>query len=222
MNWQSVLYILPGIILGLTVHEFCHAFAAYKLGDSTAKDQGRLTLNPIKHIDIIGLLFIIIARFGWAKPVQFNPDNLRHPKRDKAIIAAAGPLANLLLALLLIYIIKGYELINARVFFAGNYELFGILNSEAAMIVLFIVLQAIWINLGLFIFNLLPLPPLDGSHIFLMFLNLPYETEVKIMKIVAPLLFIIIIIQQWTGITILPVGRAVGWIMSLFFPELMY
>ena len=77
MNLQNILYTLPGIIIGLTVHEYCHALAAYKLGDHTAREMGRLTLNPLKHIDPIGFLFIIIAGFGWAKPVQFNPENLR-------------------------------------------------------------------------------------------------------------------------------------------------
>src|SRR5215510_6279424 len=106
MDWKSILYSTPGILLGLTVHEFCHAFCAWKLGDSTARDQGRITLNPLKHIDIIGFLFIIFAGFGWAKPVQFNPHNLAHPRRDKALIAAAGPLSNFILGVIFIHIFK--------------------------------------------------------------------------------------------------------------------
>ena len=108
MNWQNILYALPGIIIGLTVHEFCHALAAYKLGDHTAREMGRLSFNPLKHIDLIGFLFIIFAGFGWAKPVQFNPENLSHPRRDKAIIAAAGPLSNLVLALVFIALVRGW------------------------------------------------------------------------------------------------------------------
>ena len=91
MNLQNILYTIPAILLALTIHECSHALCAWKLGDNTARDQGRITLNPLKHIDIIGFLFIMIAGFGWAKPVQFNPQNLKHYRRDRALIAAAGP-----------------------------------------------------------------------------------------------------------------------------------
>ena len=215
-NFTEILYVLPGIILGLTVHEFCHAFSAYKLGDSTAKDQGRLTFNPIKHIDPIGFLFIIIARFGWAKPVQFNPANLKHVRRDKAIIAACGPLSNFLLAVVLIYTVKGYQALIFHSYVSENWDLFEFLSSEIFQHVLLIILHAIFINLGLFIFNLIPLPPLDGSHIVFSGLNLKPETEYRIMKIGTPLLFIIIIIQNWTEITILPIGFLINAILGLF------
>jgi len=201
MNIQNILPALPGILIGLTVHEFCHAMAAYKLGDSTAKDQGRITFNPIKHIDPIGFLFIIFAGFGWAKPVQFNPENLRNLRRDKAIIAVAGPLSNLVLALVFIGILRLWRENSIP------------LPSEALFMVVF---RAAIINIGLFVFNLLPIPPLDGSHIAFSGLNLSMETQYRFMKIGAPLLFGIIIIQNFTNITILPIGPVILAIFRFF------
>src|SRR5664280_3033380 len=95
------LKFLPGIILGLTVHEYCHALVAHFCGDSTSKDQGRVTLNPLKHIDPLGFIMLIFVGFGWAKPVQFNEQNLRNPKTDVIKIALAGPLSNAVIAMLL-------------------------------------------------------------------------------------------------------------------------
>ena len=205
IDWQSTLYSLPGILLGLTVHECCHALCAWKLGDSTAKDQGRITLNPIKHIDLIGFIFILFAGFGWAKPVQFNPQYLRHPRRDKALIAAAGPLSNLALGLVFILIVKG------MVFLIG---LFSAAASDFHLVLFNLLLYAAIINFGLFVFNLIPLPPLDGSHIVFSGLNLSPETEYRIMRIGGPLLFIILIIQNRTDITILPIGKIVSIIVD--------
>ena len=207
MDLQRILYYLPGVILGLTVHEFCHALCAYKLGDGTARDQGRLTLNPIKHIDIIGFLFILFAGFGWAKPVEFNPENLHNLRRDKALIAAAGPLSNLALGILLSLLLK------AMLYFLGNDTIgFSVFVEH----LFYILLYAASINFGLFIFNLLPIPPLDGSHIIFSGLNLGIETEIKIRKIGMPVLFLILIAQNYFKITILPIGIAVNALLGLF------
>jgi len=204
---ERILYLLPGILLGLTLHEFFHAFCAWKLGDNTARDQGRLTLNPIKHIDLIGFLFIIFAGFGWAKPVQFNPENLRYLRRDKALIAAAGPLSNLVLGILLCLIIKAMN----------NYYSGSEVVPSALMQNIYIVLYyAASINFGLFIFNLLPIPPLDGSHIVFSGFNIPIETEERIRSIGMPVLFLILIIQNYAGITIIPIGRFIAFMMNFF------
>jgi Zn-dependent protease len=220
MNWQNIINSLPGIILGLTLHEFCHAWASYKLGDTTARDMGRLTFNPLKHIDPLGFLFIIFAGFGWARPVQFSPANLKKPRRDKALIAAAGPLSNFLLALVFILLVKAYLALGEHFYISENWELFSLINSSFFVILMRIILQAVVINLGLFVFNLIPIPPLDGSHILFSGLNLKNETESQIMKIGAPLLFIIIIIQNRTSLTILPIGNLVRVMLNFFIPEL--
>jgi Zn-dependent protease len=206
MDWQRIVYSVPGVLIGFTVHEFFHAFTAYKLGDNTAKDQGRLTLDPIKHIDPIGMLFVIFAGFGWARPVQFNPGALKHPKRDTALIAAAGPLSNLVLGIVFIVMIRLLLL-----FPAGNRTAGDILEY-----VIEILFYCAFINVGLFVFNMLPIPPLDGSHIFLSGLNLSPETEQRIMRIGTPVLFLIFILQSSTGLTILPIGGIVSAIVRLF------
>lgn len=151
-NIERILTLLPGIIIGLTVHEFSHAWVAHLSGDSTSKDQGRITLNPLKHIDLMGFIFLIFAGFGWAKPVQFNEENLRK-KTDVIRIALAGPLSNALLAIALSII---FVIIPFSLSYPSNIALQTALNMFK---------YAIFINWGLFIFNLIPLPPLDGSHL---------------------------------------------------------
>lgn len=197
MSLQSTLFALPGILLGLTLHEFCHAFCAWKLGDNTAQEQGRLTLNPLKHIDIIGFLFILIAGFGWAKPVQFDPEKLKNFRRDKAMIAAAGPLSNFALGIILAVIVK------LIIMFLWD----NVSESDFIFTLVNVIFIAAKINFGLFIFNLLPIPPLDGSHIAFSGLNISTEQEIKIRKIGMPLLLLIIVIQNSTNITIIPIGN---------------
>ena len=145
-----MLYLLPFIIIALTVHEFAHAFTAYKLGDETPKMQGRVTLNPIAHLDALGTLMIVLSMLagfgiGWGKPVSFNPYNLKHPKRDTGIIAAAGPISNILMALVgfLFLIINNYYLISS------------------------LAVSFILMNIVLAIFNLIPIYPLDGFNVVL-------------------------------------------------------
>ncbi|MBK9390181.1 MAG: site-2 protease family protein [Bacteroidetes bacterium] len=150
-----ILKFLPGIVLGLTVHEFCHAWVAHKCGDSTSKDQGRITLNPLKHIDLLGFIMLIVAGFGWAKPVQFNEENLRNPKYDVMKIAVAGPLSNAVTAMILSILLSIYTVIIPAY------------PGQILQIISEVFLYAIYINWGLFIFNLIPIPPLDGSHLLL-------------------------------------------------------
>jgi Zn-dependent protease len=149
----NILKLLPGIILGLTVHEYCHALMAQWCGDNTSKDQGRLTLNPLKHIDPLGFIMLIVAGFGWAKPVQFNEQNLRNPKSDVLKIAIAGPMANAITAILL------------SIIFVFSKRLLPGYPGYTMQIIFDILLDGIYINWALFVFNLIPIPPLDGSHL---------------------------------------------------------
>jgi len=111
---RRILEFLPGIILGLTVHEFSHAYMARRCGDMTSDEQGRVTLNPLKHIDPLGFIMLLVAGFGWAKPVQFNESNLKNPRRDVIKIAIAGPVSNALLAIVLsaLYVLLQYFITN--------------------------------------------------------------------------------------------------------------
>jgi len=200
----NMLYSLPAVIIGLTIHEFSHAFMANKLGDTTAKDHGRLTLNPMRHIDIFGLLFLIVAGFGWAKPVQFNPKKMKSPRRDKVLIALAGPVSNLLIGIVFILFIKIF--LHIAVYLSeAQYE-----------VILYFLLSIIYINLGLFIFNILPLPPLDGSHIFFSGISISVETQAKYTKYGSYILIIILLIESVFKISILPIGKIVSFIVELF------
>lgn len=200
-----MLYSLPGVIIGLTVHEFSHAFVAAKLGDDTARAQGRITLNPFYHIDPVGMIFILFAGFGWAKPVQFDMRKLKSPKRDRILIALAGPLSNLILGILFLFIIK--------LFFAFSYSLPDMVYEILLRLLFYISV----INLGLFIFNMLPIPPLDGSHVFLSGLNLSSEVERNITKYGTLALFVIIIIENRSGIDLIPISTFTNWIVNIFF-----
>ena len=198
LNIVSMFMALPGIVIGLTVHEYSHAFAAWKLGDTTARDQGRLTLNPLRHIDPLGFLFLIVAGFGWAKPVAFDKSRLARPRRDEAIIAAAGPLSNLALALLVSVAIK--LLLSAFPYTgAGPYAT-----------VLDLLLRLVYINYALFVFNLIPIPPLDGSHILFTMIDIPAALEAKLYRYGTLALFAVVIIDNRTELDLLPIGKLVG------------
>jgi len=175
----SILLSLPAVLLSLSVHEFFHAFAAYKLGDKSQKYMGRLTLNPLKHIDPIGFIALLVLRAGWAKPVQVDSRYFDNPKKAMAITSLAGPASNFLLAFICTFLFVLFE----RIGFL--FSLFSI--STPYYIFCLIVYFMIPINLGLGIFNLIPIPPLDGSKILYSFLPnrviykiLPYEKYIQL------------------------------------------
>lgn len=146
---QDAIYLIPSILLALSFHEWAHAYAAYKMGDPTAQANGRLTLNPLRHIDPIGLLFLLLFRFGWAKPVPINPRNFNRPRRDEIIVSLAGVATNLILAFLTMGI---YSFCVIKLNFYNN--------------ILMQFLSVFYsLNLGLCIFNLIPIYPLDGYHV---------------------------------------------------------
>ena len=202
-DWERILAALPGVVVGLGLHEWAHAFTAWKLGDLTAKAEGRVSFNPLRHLDPLGLLFIVVMGFGWAKPVRFSPDSLARPRRDRAIIAAAGPLSNLVLGLAVLSSLK-----LASLYIAGFY-----LPLMAAKILFY----AASVNLGLFVFNILPLPPLDGSHILFSGMRLEAQTESRMLKFGALALILVIIVESNTGVNILPIGAFVDMVFELFF-----
>ncbi|MBQ1855795.1 MAG: site-2 protease family protein [Anaerovibrio sp.] len=162
-NLMSIIAGLPGLLLALVLHEYAHARVAVAMGDFTPKLTGRLTLNPMAHIDPIGLLMLLVARFGWAKPVMVNPRNFRDMKKGNILVALAGPAANFLTAFVTLFIMM--------VLFK-----FGMLNTVGIKTVLSMI---VLFNINFGIFNLIPLPPLDGSKILLEFL--PGELAYKYM-----------------------------------------
>ena len=202
----GLLMSAPGVLVAITFHEFAHGLAAYKLGDNTAKDEGRLSLNPMDHLDPIGTVMLLVAGFGWGKPVHVNPTNYTRKmsmEKGEAMVSAAGPIMNIILALI-------FTLIYSALYkFAGAF----ISGSTVGYVVAGIIGSAITINIGLGVFNLIPLPPLDGSKIIKPFL--PYkakewfENNEQIFYIV----FIVIWISGIAGEIITP---AISGISSLF------
>lgn len=147
---QRLVLQIPALLLAVTIHELSHALVAERLGDPTARQQGRITLNPLPHIDPLGAIAFVLAGFGWAKPVPVNAYNLRNPRRDMALVAVAGPISNFLVAFIGLV---AFRLVARHV--------------EAPFIadpVLGVLRYVYLFNLGLGIFNLIPLPPLDGGH----------------------------------------------------------
>jgi Zn-dependent protease len=211
MDFIWIMKSIPAAVIGLTVHECAHAWIAYLCGDSTAKDEGRITLNPIKHIDPLGFILIVIAGFGWAKPVHFTPENLRNKHRDEILIALAGPVSNFLLALLFLVV--------GRILFLFPY--FGASGIGLDIVRLFVLWGVI--NFGLFVFNLIPIPPLDGSHLYTTFLkSISEKLLIAAYKIGTWGLLIIIIVQNRLEIEIIPLSPLIRGITKFFLQLLSF
>ena len=177
--WTYVARILVVILL-LPAHELAHGYIAYKMGDPTAKNMGRLTLNPIKHIDPLGFLMLLFVGVGFAKPVPVNPNNFKNPKRDYALVAAAGPIMNLLMG----FVLMGLSLI---VFlFVGS-------TGNVLYIIQQVLMGMAVTSIALAVFNLLPVPPLDGFNILGGFLpEKVYNTVMGYRNYIVPIFFVLI------------------------------
>ncbi|WDV45337.1 site-2 protease family protein [Clostridiaceae bacterium M8S5] len=163
---RHMLMILPGILVAFSFHEYAHAQVAVLLGDDTPKYQGRLTLSPLAHIDPLGFITLLLMGFGWAKPVIINPSNFKKPRRDDILVSLAGPAMNFLMAIVFLLLIK------------LSFKLpYSIKSQEVFDIVIDVLKYASQINIVLMVFNLIPIPPLDGSHVFFSLFNLK-NTEV--------------------------------------------
>ena len=196
----ALLASIPGVLVAITFHEFAHGYAAYKLGDNTAKNEGRLSLNPLDHLDPVGTLMLLFAGFGWGKPVHVNPIQYTRKismEKGEAIVSVAGPLTNMILALIYGALVK----------FAS----IEFLLSNVGNIIKVILASAISINIGLGVFNLIPLPPLDGSKIIMPFL--PYNAK-QWFRSNEQIFYIIFVIIWITGIASLIITPPINWIST--------
>lgn len=182
------------ILIALSVHEWSHGMVAHLLGDPTAEEHGRLTLNPLAHIDPLGALFFLLAGIGWGKPVPVNPAYFRHPRRDTALVSLAGPVSNLLLALvsfLCLLLVSHARLLSVD-------ELLN-LSSQGSVISTFFQLlfaSSLFVNLGLMAFNLLPIAPLDGSKIIQIFIPMRYEEVYDRFLRIGPFFLLILLLME--------------------------
>ena len=163
-----MLLALPVTVMALSAHESAHGYTAYKLGDPTARSLGRITLNPVKHFDLFGFLSMLVFHIGWAKPVPINARYFKNPRRDFAIVGAAGPLSNVALALIHLLILRLVMLFSTNAF--KNGMLTEGLGLAILSVVVYILYMGVAMNVILAIFNLIPVPPFDGSRIFYAFL----------------------------------------------------
>ncbi len=207
---QEISILLVPVLMAVTMHELAHGWVAYKLGDPTAKAAGRLTLNPLKHLDVLGtIVFFVTRMIGWAKPVPVNPFNFKNPKRDMAWVALAGPAMNILLAAGFAFLLKILLLVPV----APNSSMVSILIPLALMFKAGII-----INIGLAIFNIIPIPPLDGSKILEGML--PAEAALQYAKLerYGFIILILLIFTHAVDVVIFPLIRA---LTSLFLAFVM-
>ena len=201
----QLIILAPPLLFALTFHEFAHGYVAYRLGDPTAKNAGRLTLNPLKHLDPIGTIAFFFIKFGWAKPVPVNPAYFRNPRKDMLWVALAGPMTNLALALISAIITKTLWFLASSLPYSATAE--AILVPLNAMLI-----ASVWINLVLCIFNFLPIPPLDGSRILTGLL--PQDLAISYMKI-ERYGFIIILVLAFSGVLSKVILPIIGYANSL-------
>lgn len=177
-NFLQIVAGLPGLIIAMVVHEYAHARVAVAMGDFTPRLMGRLTFNPVAHIDPIGLLMLFLVHFGWAKPVTINPNNFRNPRRDDILVSLAGPGANLLAAFLALLIMA--------LCFKFGYQMSTGMRTVFSLIMIY--------NINFAIFNMIPIPPLDGSHVLKQLL--PYDMAMKLQDLERYSIFILIAIMM--------------------------
>lgn len=199
LDIKNLLFSLPAIYLAIVPHEIAHGYIAYKNGDSTAKNMGRLSLNPVKHFDVLGFISMIIFKFGWAKPVPVNSSNFRDYRKGLRRVALAGPLTNLIISVFFTGILKAY----------GYFKYHNELQFAFATVPGIIILNIIMYNVVLGVFNLLPLPPLDGSNILRSFLSWETDSFFRNNERVLSLITMMLIFSGVTGRIIFPISNKI-------------
>lgn len=213
-NPLGFLYGLIALVVAITIHEYAHAYAAERLGDPTPRLMGRLTLNPLAHLDPLGTIMLLIARFGWGKPVQFDPFNLRNPRRDSAIISIAGPLSNIVLATICSVFLQ--ILFNFRLPFLTN-SFIGVF----AYLFIGLLKPIIMLNVILAVFNLVPIHPLDGFKIVEGILPEEYARQWKELEPYGMIFLIVLIFPIFSSVSPIHtlISPIINFILSLLLPS---
>ena len=218
------LLSLPVVLMALSIHESAHGYAAYKLGDPTARNLGRITLNPVKHFDLLGFISMLIFHIGWAKPVPINSRYFKKPRRDMAITGAAGPLSNLCLAIIHLLVLRicmvfvtdrfGGEVLEYAIAAMSNQAYVGSLAFTVTALLLYVLYMGIIMNVILTIFNLIPIPPFDGSRIFYAFL--PPKWYFGVMKY-ERIIMLVFILLFFLGFLSGPLTAIENWLINALF-----
>lgn len=198
-NLMGIIAGIPGLIIAMVVHEYAHAQTAVWLGDFTPKIMGRLTLNPAAHIDPIGLLMLFLVHFGWAKPVMINPGNFKRPRRDDILVSLAGPLSNLITAFCALIVLLCYSRFGGHMT-TGIYMVFQLIIEY---------------NIGFAIFNMIPIPPLDGSHVLRQLLPSHLAYKLAGMERYSFWILIILLVTPVLSLILIPCRTLIWHIFSL-------
>ena len=205
LNFLNIVAGIPGLLIALVIHEYAHALIADYMGDDTPRLSGRLTFNPISHIDPIGMLMLLVAQFGWAKPVMVNPNNFRNWRKGEICVSLAGPAANLIAAFIALVI----QICLMKLHLFGTTALPEVLN--------FIVLY----NVNFAIFNMIPLPPLDGSRVLMCFLPTEWNYKLASLERYSFLILIVLMATPFFTYILIPLQRLVfGFFSMILLPFL--
>ena len=196
---MQVVAGLPGLIIAMVIHEYAHARVAVALGDFTPRLMGRLTLNPVSHIDPVGMLCLFLVHFGWAKPVVINPRNFRNPRRDDILVSLAGPGANVLMAFVALVALLVYDRLG------GN-------MTTGIHLVFRLIIEY---NIGFAIFNLIPLPPLDGSHVLMQILPRDLAYRLAGLERYSLLILVVLLMTPVLSMILIPCRELVWTVFNL-------
>lgn len=205
----SILVMIIPILLSISIHEYAHAYVAYKRGDYTQKRKGRLTLSPFAHIDIFGLISLLLIGFGWGKPVEVDDSNFKNRRKDMLLVSLAGPASNIIFAFVLTILLKILNIIPA---------LDAFWNSTYGMLFITMLFQTISLNIILAVFNMIPLPPLDGSRLLFYFLPSKFR---KIEFFLTQHSFIIFIILMITNVHMYVIAPVASFLSKILMSILM-
>ncbi|MDD3001115.1 MAG: site-2 protease family protein [Candidatus Riflebacteria bacterium] len=211
-SWLTKIFLIPIILISLTVHEYAHARIAVFLGDPTPRLMGRLSLNPLKHLDPVGTLLLLFANFGWAKPVVVEPSNFRDPQKAMVSVALAGPISNMILAFIGMLSLKLVSISQSFLIENHYIQILNLLPLTSEIINTFII-----INLGLTMFNLLPVPPLDGSRLLSYFMPLKYRYQYNQFEQMAPMILLFFMMFGGLSAILTPMVRASYSFLASFF-----